>query len=397
MKRISILGSTGSIGRNALQVISELREEFEIVGLAAKTSIDLIEQQIYQFHPRQISLSDEKCAAVLKERLKSSTDAKDVEVLSGQEGIVKIATMEEADLFLCATFGSVGLLPTLEAIKARKDLAFVNKEVLVMSGELVMKAVAENHVNILPIDGEMSAIYQCLEGNRRQEHIKKLILTASGGPFRQTPIEVLSAVTFEQALQHPNWDMGAKITIDSATLMNKGFEVIEAKWLFDVELSQIDVIIHPESIIHSMVEFIDGSLIAQLGVADMCIPIQYALTYPLRMPTPTSELNLSDIGSLTFENVDIEKFPCLRLALTAAEIGGTMPTVLSGADEIVVQAFLEGKIGFLDIPKIVEKVMAIHDVKLSPSLDDILIADNWAKQVAQRELRSPTKDIITGV
>jgi len=397
MKRISILGSTGSIGRNALKVISELPEEFEIVGLAAKTNVDLIEQQIYKFHPRQVSLTDEKCAEILKERLKSSTDAKDVEVLSGEEGLIKIAMMEEADLVLSATVGSAGLLPTLEAIKAHKNIAFANKEVLVMSGELVMKAVAENHVNILPIDGEMSAIYQCLEGNRRHEYIKKLILTASGGPFRQTPIEVLSAVTFEQALQHPNWDMGAKITIDSATLMNKGFEVIEAKWLFDVELSQIDVIIHPESIIHSMVEFIDGSLIAQLGVADMCIPIQYALTYPLRMPTPTSELNLSDIGSLTFENVDIEKFPCLRLALTAAEIGGTMPTVLSGADEIVVQAFLEGKIGFLDIPKIVEKVMAIHDVKLSPSLDDILIADNWAKQVAQRELRSPTKDIITGV
>jgi len=383
MKRISIIGSTGSIGRNALQVIAALPDEFEVVGLAAKKSIDLIEQQVYQFHPRQVSLADETCAKLLKERLK----AEDVEVLSGQGGIVKIATMEEADLFLSATVGSAGLLPTLEAIKAGKDLAFVNKEILVMSGQLVMKAVAENHVNILPIDGEMSAIYQCLEGNKRHEHIKKLILTASGGPFRQTPIEVLSAVTVEQALRHPNWDMGAKITIDSATLMNKGFEVIEAKWLFDVQLPQIDVIIHPESIVHSMVEFIDGSLIAQLGVADMRIPIQYALTYPNRMPTPTSELNFSDIGSLTFEDVDMEKFPCLRLALRATEIGGTMPTALSGADEIVVQKFLEGKIGFLDIPKIIERVMSIHDVKSSPSLDDILIADNWAKKTA--------KDIIS--
>lgn len=389
MKRISILGSTGSIGRKALQVISALRDEFEVVGLAAKTSVDLIEQQVYQFHPRQVSLTDDNCAQILKERLKSATDVRDVEVLSGQEGIVKIATMEEADLFLCSTYGSIGLFPTLEAIKARKDLAFVNKEVLVMSGQLVMKAAAENHVNILPIDGEMSAIYQCLEGNRRHEHIKKLILTASGGPFRQTPIEVLSTVTPEQALQHPNWDMGAKITIDSATLMNKGFEVIEAKWLFNVELPQIDVIIHPESIIHSMVEFIDGSLMAQLGVTDMRIPIQYALTYPLRLPTPTVELNLADIGSLTFEEVDMEKFPCLRLALRAIEIGGTMPTALSGADEIVVQEFLKGKIGFLDIPKIIEKVMSIHDVKLSPGLDDILIADKWAKKV--------TTDIITGV
>jgi 1-deoxy-D-xylulose-5-phosphate reductoisomerase len=395
MKRISILGSTGSIGRKTLQVISALRDEFEVAGLAAKTSIDLIEQQIYQFHPRQVSLTDEKCAEILRKRLKSKADVKDVEVLSGQEGMIKIATMEEADLFLSATFGSAGLLPTLESIKAGKDLAFVSKEILVMSGQLVMKAVAENHVNILPIDGEMSAIHQCLEGNRRHEYIKKLILTASGGPFRQTPIEVLSSVTPAQALRHPNWDMGAKITIDSATLMNKGFEVIEAKWLFDVKLSQIDVIIHPESIVHSMVEFIDGSLIAQLGIADMRIPIQYALTYPERMPTSTPPLNLISIGALTFEDVDMEKFPCLRLALTAAQIGGTMPTVLSGADEIVVQAFLEGKIGFLDIPKIIEKVMSIHDVKSSPGLDDILIVDNWAKQVTKEIIRySPSKTLF---
>jgi len=387
MKRISILGSTGSIGRRTLQVISALRDEFEVVGLAAKTSVDLIEQQIYQFHPRQVSLTDEKCAEILRKRLKSATDVKDVEVLSGEEGLIKIATMEEADLVLSATVGSAGLIPTLEAIKARKDLAFVNKEVLVMSGSLVMKAAAENHINILPIDSEISAIHQCLEGNRRREEIHKLVLTASGGPFRQTAIEELSKVTVSEALKHPNWSMGSKVTIDSATLMNKGFEVIEAKWLFDVELSQIDVIIHPESIVHSMVEFIDGSWIAQLGIADMRIPIQYALTYPERMSTSTPPLDLVQIGALTFENVDMEKFPCLRLALTAAEIGGTMPTVLSGADEIVVQAFLEGKIGFLDIPKIIEKVMSIHNVKSSPGLDDILIADDWAKQVTKDNIK----------
>jgi 1-deoxy-D-xylulose-5-phosphate reductoisomerase len=283
----------------------------------------------------------------------------------------------------------VGLLPTLEAIKVGKDLAFVNKEVLVMSGSLVMQAAAEKQVNILPIDSEISAIYQCLEGNRRREEIHHLVLTASGGPFRQKTIEELSHVTVDEALKHPNWNMGAKVTIDSATLMNKGFEVIEAQWLFEVELSEIDVIIHPESIIHSMVEFIDGSWIAQLGIADMRLPIQYALTYPVRMPSPTSKLNLADIGALTFEAVDMEKFPCLRLALTAAEIGGTMPTVLSGADEIVVQEFLQGKIGFLDIPHIIETVMSIHDVKSSPSLNDILIADKWAKKV--------TKDMIMGV
>ena len=408
MKRISIIGSTGSIGRSALQVIAALPGEFEVVGLAARKSVDIIEQQVYQFHPRQVALADEQAAQILRKRLKAQTD---VEVLSGMEGVIQIAT-EESDMVLSAAVGSAGLLPTLKAIHAGKDIAFANKEVLVMGGALVMKAVEEHRVNLLPVDSEISAIFQCLEGNRRPEDIKKLVLTASGGPFRQLPISEFATITPERALQHPNWSMGAKITIDSATMMNKGFEVIEAKWLFDVELSQIEVIVHPESIIHSMVEFADGSWMAQLSVPDMRIPIQYALTYPHRIPNSWdgavhpdkdgTQLNLANIGALTFEPLDLDKFPCLRLALRAAQIGGTMPTVLSAADEIVVQAFLDGKIGFLDIHKIIERVMSIRaersdicakpsresgqrsgEFKLCPSLDDILAADTWAKQVTE--------------
>lgn len=390
MKRLAILGSTGSIGKSALSVAQAHPDEFTIAGLAANTSVDLLEQQIRQFRPRLAALNDRDTANQLRERLK---DLKSVEVLSDREGVLAIAKMEEVDLVIEAIGGSAGLLPTLEAIQSGKDLAFVNKEVLVMCGSLVMSAVEEYGVNLLPVDSEISAILQCLSGRlsdnlQERNQINRLILTASGGPFRETPLDQLHTVTPEEALKHPTWSMGNKITIDSATMMNKGLEVIEARWLFQIEPSQIDVIIQPESIIHSMVEFVDGSCLAQLGVADMRVPIQYALTYPRHLPSPASHLNLTQIRTLHFEPVDFEKFPCLSHAYTATEVGGTLPTVLSSADEVAVSAFLNKHIGFMDIPMIIEKVMNQHDVKLQPTLNDILAADRWAKSTSHQLIQS---------
>ena len=383
MKHLAILGSTGSIGQNALSVVETHSDEFVVAGLAANTSIERIEQQVRQFRPRLVAVRDGGAADQLRKRL---TDVKTVEVLSGSDGVSAVATMAEVDLVLEAMGGSAGLLPTLEAIQSGKDLAFVNKEVLVMCGSLIMEAAKEYGVRLLPVDSEISAIFQCLsnvdsDGCKRDD-IHRLILTGSGGPFRGTPLEQLNSVTPQQALQHPNWKMGEKITIDSATMMNKGFEVIESKWFFDVELSQIEVVIHPESIIHSMVEFVDGSLLAQLGVSDMRLPIQYALTYPCRFPSSVPRLDLSQIGALHMEPVDSEKFPCLELAYSAAKVGGTLPTVLSSADEVVVQAFLNRQIGFMDIPNYLEEVMTRHDIIFQPTLDDILAADQWARSVA---------------
>ncbi len=389
MKRLAILGSTGSIGKNALSVAQAHPGEFTVTGLAANTSVDLMEQQIRQFRPRLAALHDRDVASQLRERLK---DLKSVEILSGKEGVLAIATMEEVDLIIEAIGGSAGLLPTLEAIKSGKDLAFVNKEVLVMCGSLVMRAVEEYGVRLLPVDSEISAILQCLSGylgdNQKHDQIHRLILTASGGPFRQTPLDQLHSVTPQQALKHPTWNMGNKITIDSATMMNKGLEVIEARWLFDIKASQIDVIIQPESIIHSMVEFVDGSFLAQLGVADMRVPIQYALTYPRHLPSPATHLNLAQIRALHFETVDFEKFPCLSHAYTATKIGGTLPTALSSADEVAVGAFLNEHIGFMDIPMVIETVMNQHDVVLQPNLNDILAADRWAKSTAHQLIQN---------
>ena len=380
MKHLAILGSTGSIGQNALSVVETHSDEFVVAGLAVNTSIDRIEQQVRQFRPRLVAVRDKEAANQLKKRLE---DVKTVEVLSGSEGVSAVATMAEVDLVLEAMGGSAGLLPTLEAIQSGKDLAFVNKEVLVMCGSLIMEAAQEYGVRLLPVDSEISAIFQCLStvDSGKRGDIHRLILTGSGGPFRKAPLNQLDSVTPQQALQHPNWKMGEKITIDSATMMNKGFEVIESKWFFDVKLSQIEVVIHPESIIHSMVEFVDGSLLAQLGVSDMRLPIQYALTYPCRLPTSVPRLDLSQIGALHMEPVDSEKFPCLELAYSAAKVGGTLPTVLSSSDEVVVQAFLNGQIGFMDIPNYLEEVMTRHDVTFRPTLDDILAADRWARSV----------------
>ncbi len=380
MKNICILGSTGSIGTQALQVVDFLRDQFNIVGLVARSNVDLIEQQIERFDPDMVALADEASADLLRTRMKS----KRVEVLGGQDGIIQVATMSESDMVLSAIVGIAGLIPTLEAIKAGKDIALANKESLVTAGPIVMRAAAESGVNIIPVDGEHSAIFQCIAADNGRENLRRLILTASGGPFRNSSMEELRVASPEQALNHPNWVMGRRITIDSATLMNKGFEVIEARWLFDVDVSKIDVVIHPESIVHSMVEFIDGSTLAHLSTADMRLQIQLALTYPERRESPVSHLDLVDVGSLTFQEPDMERFPCLKYAYEAGKTGGTMPAVVNGADEVAVDAFLNHRIGFLDIPEIIKQTMDAHEPVLDPGLDNIIAADKWARHFAEK-------------
>jgi len=379
MKNICILGSTGSIGTQALEVVDFLDDQLNVVGLVARSNVDLIEQQIEQFAPDVVAMADEASADLLRERTKN----KRVKVLGGQDGIVQVAAMPESEMVLSAIVGIAGLLPTLEAIKAGKNIALANKESLVTAGPIVMKAAAESGVEIIPVDGEHSAIFQCLAADSRCESLRKLILTASGGPFRNASMDELRKVSPEQALKHPNWKMGRRITIDSATLMNKGFEVIEALWLFDVDVSQIDVVIHPESIVHSMVEFIDGSMLAHLSTADMRLQIQLALIHPERKESPVEYLDLSKIGRLTFQEADTERFPCLSYAYEAARIGGTMPAVINGADEVAVDAFLKKKIDFLDIPRVIKQTMDAHEPVLDPVLDDIIAADKWARHFAE--------------
>ncbi len=389
MKHIVILGSTGSIGKNTLSVVETHADEFKVVGLAANRDVDTLEQQIRRYRPALVALNEPTAAAQLRERIR---DLNCTQVLAGTEGLQTVATMPQASQVLDGMGGSAGLLPTLAAINAGKDIAFVNKEVMVMAGPLVNTAVEKNGVNLIPIDGEMSAIFQCIEGARDQQtDIHRLLITASGGPFREVPKEELYSVTPQQALRHPNWKMGQKITIDSATMMNKGLEVIEAKWLFDIELSKIDIVVHPESIVHSMVEWTDGSTLAQLGPTDMRIMIQYALTYPRRLSTPVPRLDLTEARTLHFEPVDFEKFPCLSLAYTAAEVGGTLPVVLSSADEVVVEAFLDTCIGFMDIPAILARVMDAHAVITDPTLSDILEVDRWAKSTARSIIKKQNR------
>lgn len=385
MKYISILGSTGSIGIQTLQVIKDLGHEYKVVALSAKSNVELLKSQIEQFQPEIVALADESGADILRNHFKGC----DVKILSGDEGIIQVATILKANVVVSSMVGISGLLPTLEAIKAGKDIALANKEVLVASGSLITKTARQMGVNILPVDGEHSAIFQCLAGCSDHRDIYRLILTASGGPFRNKTFDELRNVTPEDALRHPTWKMGRKITIDSATLMNKGLEVIEASWLFNTDVSKIDVIIHHQSIVHSMVEFVDGSIIAQLGVADMRLPIQLALTYPQRMPSSLSRLSLADVGKLTFQEPDMDKFPCLKYAYDAMEFGGTMPTVVSGADEVAVDAFLNGKIGFLDISECIRKAMEEYKnnefgASPTPSLEDIISADKWARGYTEK-------------
>ena len=379
MKNISILGSTGSIGCNTLDIVALFPERFRVLGLSACENIERLEAQIRRFRPAMVSLNSVKAAHVLKERCGDLG----VEILSGVEGLIRVSTLPEVDVVVSAIAGSAGLIPTLSAVMAGKTVALANKETMVMAGEIVTREAEKKGVRILPVDSEHSAIFQVMECGRRED-LHKIILTASGGPFLNKSYEDRKRVTVEDALKHLNWNMGAKVTIDSATLMNKGLEVIEAKWLFDVSINQIEVLIHPQSIIHSMVEFRDGSVLSQMGIPDMRIPIAYALSYPERLDLVMQRLDLARTGMLTFENPDIKKFPCLSYAYDAMKTGGSMPAVMNSSNEVAVAAFLHGRIGFLDIERIVGDTMSGHTVKGVNNIEDVLMADSWAREEAER-------------
>ena len=374
MKKISLLGSTGSIGTNVLDVIERNPEKFQIFGMSAGNNVDLFAKQIRKFKPRVVALFDTKKIPTLKERIADL----DIEILSGEEGTIAVATLPEADVVVSGVMGSAGLLPAIHALKSGKNLALANKETLVIAGELVLREAKKTNSQIIPIDSEHSAIFQVLNGEKK-ERIKKIILTASGGPFRTFSFDQMETVTVKDALKHPNWDMGAKITIDSSTMMNKGLEYIEAKWLFGVN-TPVEIIVHAQSIIHSMIEFVDTSIIAQLGIPDMRVPIAYALTYPDRFECDLPSLDLTTMGNLTFEAPDFERFPCLQLAIDAMEIGKTMPAVLNAANEIAVQAFLEELISYKDIAELIRMVMQNHNPSPLKELQDVLIADRWARE-----------------
>ena len=371
MKRITILGSTGSIGTQTLDVVRKNKDKFQVVAISANSSIDLLLEQIMEFSPKYVAVYNKESALKLKEMIPENIN---IEVLSGMDGLVKICQLEEVNVVLTAVVGMIGLVPTMAAIKAKKTIALANKETLVTAGELVMSEAKKNNVEILPVDSEHSAIFQCLNGERKQD-IEKIILTASGGPFRGKKREELVNVTKNEALKHPNWDMGRKISIDSSTLMNKGLEVIEAKWLFDVDVEDIEVVVHPQSIIHSMVSFRDSSVISQMGCPDMRLPIEYALTYPERLKTDFERLDLAKVATLTFEKPDMETFPCLALAFTVLKLGGTYPAALNSANEFLVNEFLNDKIGFYDIPYYIEKTLDCHKNRVNPTLEDILEVD----------------------
>ena len=373
-KNISILGSTGSIGRQTLDVIEHCSREMKVSALTANTSVKLVEEQARKFHPELVVMTDEKAAADLKVRLADTG----VRVGSGMEGLMEAAAIPGADTVITAVVGMVGLRPTLEAIKAGKRIGLANKETLVCAGELVMKAAEDYKAQIVPVDSEHSALFQSLEGNSRRE-VKRLILTCSGGPFYGKNREELQYVTRKDALKHPNWSMGAKITIDSATLMNKGLEFIEAMHLYNMPPEKIAIVVHRESIIHSLVEYCDNAMIAQLGAPDMRLPIQYALTWPDRVPGPVKPLDLWNCGPLTFGEPDLDTFRCLALALEAAKAGGTAGAILNGANEAAVAMFLEDKIGFLEIADRVEKAMNTVPVTQNPTLEDVLAADQAAR------------------
>ncbi|MGE5475008.1 MAG: 1-deoxy-D-xylulose-5-phosphate reductoisomerase [Ignavibacteriales bacterium] len=375
VKSISILGSTGSIGKQTLEVVRVLGN-VEIKGLSTNTNIELLEEQIREFKPEKVCVFNEKKASILKDSIRDTN----TKVLTGIEGLNEVAVINEIDTVVTSVVGIIGLIPTIEAINAGKNIALANKETLVAAGEIVIKLAKDKGIKILPVDSEHSAIFQCLMGISSQEDVSKIILTASGGPFRGKSAKELKNVTVKDALKHPNWNMGKKITIDSATMMNKGLEVIEAYWLFGVDIKQIEVVIHPQSIIHSMVEMLDGSVIAQLGRPDMRVPIQFALTYPQRKPNDFPKMSLTNCSSLTFEKPDMNVFRCLKLAFDALEAKGTMPAVMNAANEIAVEKFLAEKIGFLDIAGIIDEVMRKHKIISYPKLNDILDADKWARE-----------------
>ncbi|MGQ9671401.1 MAG: 1-deoxy-D-xylulose-5-phosphate reductoisomerase [Desulfosoma sp.] len=382
-KRLSVLGSTGSIGVNTVEVACAFPDRFEIIGLAAGRNVDRLRDQIVKVKPRCVAVQDRKTALALKKLLPAGLSK--LEILWGQEGCCRVADHHEVDMVVSAIVGAAGLLPTLAAVKAGKDIALANKETLVIAGEVVTRSLQATGARLLPVDSEHSAIFQALQGNARSA-VKRLLLTASGGPFFGKTVQELASVTPQEALRHPNWSMGPKITVDSATLMNKGLEVIEAHWLFGVPVDQIAVHIHPESIVHSMVEYVDGSVIAQLGMPDMKIPIAYALSYPERLPVEAPRLDLFALRSLTFYPPDLETFPCLNLAYRAARAGGTMPAVLNAANEAAVEAFLSGRLAFTDIPRLIAQVMDAHGVGPADTVERIQAADCWARREAKRVL-----------
>jgi 1-deoxy-D-xylulose-5-phosphate reductoisomerase len=379
MKNVVLLGSTGSIGTSTVKVVEDLPDQLRLIGLAAGNNSELLLEQTRKYQPAAISITDP-----VKARELSATLGTAAEVYSGNEGLLKLATMPAADIVLIAIVGTAGLQPALAAIRAGKDIAVASKEILVMAGEIVMSEARKHGVRVLAVDSEHSAIFQCLDG-KPSSSVRKLWLTASGGPFRDKadwPKERFAEITVERALKHPSWVMGRKITIDSATLFNKGLEMIEARWLFDIEMARVGVVVHPQSIVHSMVEFVDGSLIAQLSTPDMCLPIQYALTYPARAASDRVQTNFPRIGSLTFEEPDVERFPAIELARRAGEIGGTLPAVLNAANEVAVEAFVNRKINFPQITELVRRTMDAHQVVPHATLEQILEADAWARRAA---------------
>ena len=376
-RRVLLLGSTGSIGTSALKVARDIPDRMQIAGLAANSSVEALVQQVRETGVRQVALTDEAAAAKARALLPA-----DVVLHVGAQGLIDLVNASDADMVLVAIVGTAGLAPALAAIERGMHLAVASKEILVMAGEAVTEAAKRKNVNLLPVDSEHNAIFQCLEGHRHSE-VRRILLTASGGPFRQMPAEQLSSVTVAQALKHPTWTMGRKITIDSATLFNKGLEMIEAKWLFDVPMDKIEVVVHPQSIVHSMVEFADNSVIAQLSHSDMCFPIQYAVTWPDRVPNNLRPLDFAKLAALHFEAPRVEDFPALNLARHAGTVGGTLPAVLNAANEVAVEAFLNGQLSFPGIWHTVERVMTAHSVIAHPTLEALIEADAWARREAR--------------
>ncbi len=385
MKQLAILGSTGSIGRQCLSVVDALAPRFGVVALAAGGNLDELIAQIERYQPEIVSVADAQKADVLSSRLREKGSAKLPAIHHGREGMMSVGTHAQADIVVSAAVGVVGLPATYEAVKLGKTIALSNKEVLVAAGELVMAAAHKAGKELLPVDSEHNAVHQCLRGGAHGE-VRRLVLTASGGPFRKKPIKELESVSVEAALAHPNWRMGNRITIDSATMMNKGFEIIEARWLFDMKPSQVDVVIHPQSTIHSMVEYVDGSILAQLGATDMRMPIQYALTYPERVASNQVDLDWAKLKRLDFEKVSTRRYPCLRLAREAMKKGGAWPCALNAADEVAVAAFLERQIPFPGIAEVVESVLSRTSRIRIEKMDDVLAADAEARRIAEEEV-----------
>lgn len=377
MKQIIILGSTGSIGTQALDIVLRHPDRFQVVGLAAGSNLEILKKQIETFQPKMVSVARKEDA----ESLKNIFPQNGFEVVWGETGACHLVEALDADFVISAIVGAAGLKPTLKALETKKTVGLANKESLVIAGELMTRKAKENGVSLIPIDSEHSAIFQALQGNRLQD-VKRLLLTASGGPFFDRPMESFQNITVEEALNHPKWKMGPKITIDSATLMNKGLEVMEAAWLFDMPSNKVDIVIHPQSIVHSLVEYIDGSVMAQLGVPDMRCAISYAMAYPERVTSGVESLDLFKVGTLTFHETDTKKFPCIRLAYEAVKAGGTMPAVLNAANEVAVAKFLDRKVAFRDIPQIIERTMQQHQPAPLTSLDSLIEADRWARERA---------------